>query len=223
MMKYPFSLTNKEKIAQELRHSIFFGELHSGQELIQDTLAKELGVSRMPVRDALSTLQSEGLVEHIPNRGYFVRNLSRDFFKDYYDIRIMFEYQACCGVCDTQEDLSVLQRIKDEEKDRYMAGDISALSQLNDELYEFIGANCGSPRLAAYLRHMRSLTPRQISTPSEERSNFIYESFTYHQNLVDAIEARDKEQCARLVAAQLGRAKEHYFAIRNALHLDEKE
>lgn len=62
------SIQTKDQIAAQLRTLIFNGELVDGEEIVQETLAAMLGVSRMPVRESLQTLELEGLLERLPNR-----------------------------------------------------------------------------------------------------------------------------------------------------------
>ena len=66
------------KIADELRSMIARGTLSPGMRLGQTELATQFNASRVPVREALKLLSSEGIVEHDPNRGFFVTRLSRD-------------------------------------------------------------------------------------------------------------------------------------------------
>jgi len=78
----------------KLRSMIFSGELQAGQALRQEEIARRLGVSRLPVREALSRLTSEGLVELKPRRGFFVTSLDIGEIEDIFDMRAMLEERA---------------------------------------------------------------------------------------------------------------------------------
>ena len=78
----------------KLRAMIFSGELLAGQPLRQEEIARQLGVSRLPVREALSRLAIEGLVELKPRRGFFVTSLNADEIEDIFDMRAMLEERA---------------------------------------------------------------------------------------------------------------------------------
>lgn len=78
----------------KLRAMIFSGEFQAGQALRQDELARQLGVSRVPIREALGRLASEGLVELKPRRGFYVASLDVDEIEDIFDMRAMLEARA---------------------------------------------------------------------------------------------------------------------------------
>lgn len=81
-------------IANHLRQGILRGQLKSQQPLRQDQLAQELGVSKIPIREALAQLKVEGLVTHKINRGVFVTALSSSEAKEIYLMRIALESLA---------------------------------------------------------------------------------------------------------------------------------
>src|SRR5690349_5369654 len=78
----------------QLRAMIFSGELQAGQPLRQEEIARRLGVSRLPVREALNRLATEGLVELKPRRGFFVTSLNADEIEDIFDMRALLEERA---------------------------------------------------------------------------------------------------------------------------------
>ena len=79
------------KVYNILREMIFSGELGSGQKLVQEELAKQLGVSRTPLIQAISKLSKDHLVEIIPRRGAYVRNISSKEILDAFSVRCAIE------------------------------------------------------------------------------------------------------------------------------------
>ena len=77
--------------ANSLRERILRGDFDEGQSLLQDTLAAEYGISRIPLREALRQLESEGLVTSIPHRGYMVAVISLDEVIELCEIRALIE------------------------------------------------------------------------------------------------------------------------------------
>ncbi len=84
-----------EQILAEARERILSGRLPADTPIRQDALALELGVSKIPLREALARLESEGLVVSHPNRGFIVRPLSRADAEDIFDLRLRIEPNAC--------------------------------------------------------------------------------------------------------------------------------
>lgn len=79
--------TLSEKTYRELRRKVLAGELEAGAQLVNRTLAQELKVSLAPVREAIHRLATDGLVEHVPGAGAFVRRSSLQDLEELYVLR----------------------------------------------------------------------------------------------------------------------------------------
>lgn len=84
-------VTIADATTDQLRRAIISGELPDGTPLRQDALATELGVSRIPVREALARLAAEGLAANSPHKGYVVTALSREEILELFELRTMLE------------------------------------------------------------------------------------------------------------------------------------
>ncbi len=80
-----------ESVLAALRSAIITRRLAPGSHLVEMELAKKLNVSRGPVRDALIRLEQEGLVVHHPYRGKFVAELSVNYIREIYSLRLLLE------------------------------------------------------------------------------------------------------------------------------------
>lgn len=83
-----------DAIAEALRTAILAGDLRAGQPLRQESLAARFGVSRVPIREALLKLETDGLVASIPRRGTVVTSLDVDDFQEILEMRIALELLA---------------------------------------------------------------------------------------------------------------------------------
>lgn len=110
------SRTIKEQVYEVLRGEILSGKLKPGTKLAEQNIANKLGVSRSPVREAIKQLSGDGLVVNPPNRGAFVKKLSRKEQLDIYDIRMMFECYAAERAADniTEKDIRKFKRMRTE-------------------------------------------------------------------------------------------------------------
>jgi DNA-binding GntR family transcriptional regulator len=81
-------------VLQELRREILSGDLVPGSQIMQDEIAERYGVSRVPVRDALRTLEGQGLVTYSPHRGYQVTRIDVEELQQIQDIRQILESEA---------------------------------------------------------------------------------------------------------------------------------
>lgn len=83
--------TAVELVVEALRDRILSGVIAPGSALRQELFAEELGVSRLPVREAIRQLSAEGLIDMIPHRGAYVSMLSRTEVQEFFDIRMRLE------------------------------------------------------------------------------------------------------------------------------------
>lgn len=78
----------------QLRESIMAGQFLPGDHVRQEDIARRLGISRGPAREALNRLVAEGMVKLLPRRGYVVESLDPEEVEDIFDLRIMLEERA---------------------------------------------------------------------------------------------------------------------------------
>ena len=86
--------TAQDTVLAALRADILDGTLAPGDQIVQESLADRYGVSRVPLREALKTLESEGQVAYYPHRGYFVTELSVADLLEVYRLRALLEAEA---------------------------------------------------------------------------------------------------------------------------------
>ena len=108
-MKYP---TRQEIICRELERQIVMGILKPAQKLILDKIAKQMGVSTIPVREALSNLEARGFITKKPNGSSVVRELSQKNLIEISNLRIMLECMAARNAAVTRPD-SVVDALMD--------------------------------------------------------------------------------------------------------------
>lgn len=82
-----------------VRRRILVGAMQPGTAVRQDVIAAELGVSKIPLREALGRLEQDGLLKSFPNRGYVVRELSTDEASEVFALRLKLEPGAVAEAC----------------------------------------------------------------------------------------------------------------------------
>ncbi len=139
--------TIREKAYQYIQSRIASGDLPSGGAISELLLAKELGSSRTPVREAISQLVSEGLLEQTPNRGTEVVRLTRDDIVDLYELREALEVYVIAKVTREQlpaEDIKRLEQLSDGILSLVDELDATGEPYLNTEqMQRFIAADRG--------------------------------------------------------------------------------
>jgi DNA-binding GntR family transcriptional regulator len=198
--------TTQEFVLDELRRSISAGELAPGHPIRQDGIAQRLGVSRVPLREALKTLEAEGQVIYQPHRGYSVAELSLSDLLEVYRMRELLEGEAARVAVErfTETDLT---RVTDAQRDVEQAaeqGDLVAMIAANRRFHFALLEPAGMPRLLRVVRALWDTTDayRAVYYNAEPNRARVRAE---HAEIVRAARDRDGEELTRL----LGQHREH--------------
>lgn len=192
--------TAQEAVLTELRQLIVSGELAPGEQIVQETLATRFGVSRVPVREALKTLQGEGQVRYSPHHGYFVAKLELSELVEVYRIRELMETEAIQAAVPrlTQEDLTRLTEAVADMAAASAAGDIGAMTEANRLFHFTLFEASGLPRFVRIVRQMwDSSDPyRSIYFGEPAHRALVDEE---HRQIVDAARDKDSDRLVQLM------------------------
>lgn len=142
--------TLQYKVTSKLREVILKGEFKKGERLVQEEWAERLGVSRMPIREALQQLEVEGLVKIEPRRGAIVTPISINDIEEIYFLRSMLEPEAVKRSIPnlTENHIAELTDLYHQMKDIQLnKGDIETYTKLNKEFHTILKAGCEWRRL----------------------------------------------------------------------------
>lgn len=147
-----------EVVADHIRQLVFFGELRDGERVPQREIAEALGVSSVPVREALASLQREGVVTIEPNRGAFVNGLDADVVKEQFHIfgRI---YGLATKITTERAEPSVLAALAELAERIDTERDFDALLGLSIQFQMRIVDAGGSKRLRALITPLSRIVP----------------------------------------------------------------
>ncbi len=195
-----------------MRDMILVGELHPGAQLTQDEMASRLGVSTMPVREALLRLNHEGLVEARRGRSYRVTHMTRLDVSDTYWVHATIEEELTRRAClQAAEIVDELDACMSAWHKAVGTGHTEALEDLNFEFHRTINKSAQSAALVRMLRqslrtipqHFYSLLPEWVALSTEG-----------HQQVLDAFRRRDADRAgavARTHVLQAGELLITYF------------
>jgi DNA-binding GntR family transcriptional regulator len=193
------SITAQESVLAELRRQITSGQLSAGQQIVQDALATQLGVSRVPLREALKVLEGEGHVVYHPHRGYFVTELSVDDLVEVYRIRELLEAEALRSAV-SQLDVTDMREIEEISREIARAserGDVAAVSSANRQFHFAIFEASGMPRLVRMIRTLWDATDAYRGVYMAEPEN-LARMQSEHTQMIDALRTGDVEAVIRL-------------------------
>ncbi|MEO7130439.1 MAG: GntR family transcriptional regulator [Dermatophilaceae bacterium] len=184
----------REQVADAIRERIATGELPPGTWLVERTLAAELQVSRVPVRDALHLLKGEGFVTEVPGRGVIVTRLSGTDVTELFDVREALEVLTV-RLATQHADATEVARLKerlDASAEAIQAEDSAAIGRCNQDFHDAITAMAHNELLASLLEPLEGRLHwllRQNTDP-----HLLHEE---HVALYEAIAAGDPEAAAR--------------------------
>jgi DNA-binding GntR family transcriptional regulator len=204
---------------EALREAILLGRLRPGERVVEAEIARQMGISRGPIREAVRQLEQEHLVEYHPRRGVVVARLTREAVQDTYAVRAELDGFAArlSAVRITDEHLGQLDGLIAAMHRQAAEGDSDGLLHTDVEFHRCICTMAGNRVL---LRAWSSLGPYAWTLFSgiQVRGYSLGDLAERHVPIADALRARDPVQAERA-------AKEHTLEIaRNVLdHLDHNE
>ena len=208
------ALSLEEKVYHSLEEQILSGQLKAGEALTEVKLAKSLGVSRTPVREALQRLGREGLIRLIPNKGAVVVGISEQDLIDIYTIRMRLEGLAArIAAENSDEELCKSLNENVELTSFYMKkGNIEKLKDLDSDFHDIIYRSCKSRMLGKTLSELhRYITSyRKLSLSAQGR---LEKSLDEHKEICEAIEKGDAASADSLMSEHVKRALENLLTI----------
>lgn len=206
------SSTLPSLVQRELTRLILAGALRAGEKLNEVEVARRLGVSRGPVREAFRALEASGLVRLEKNRGVFVREVTLAEADEIFELRALLDGHAGRRAAEraTRADVDALGDIVDRMARAVGDGDADAYFDLNLAFHDRIVALAGNAKLAAlYRRLVTELSLHRRA--SFDRAGTLRRSIDEHRAIVAAIGGARADDTARLLQA-------HALASRDRIH-----
>ncbi|MER5929322.1 GntR family transcriptional regulator [Streptomyces sp. NPDC002054] len=194
-------------VCTAIRDDIVTGVFEPGSRLTEELLARRYGVSRVPVREALRTLESEGFVTTRRHAGACVAEPTEQEAADLLELRMLLEPLAAARAARRRTDahLKVLRGLVRLGRERARQGQGEDLRALGGWFHETLAQASGSPGLIALLTQLRHKVAWMyaVQVPAQP-----VESWAEHGAIVDAVARGDAERARALTAAHAERAAE---------------
>lgn len=212
----PGMLPQRPKLGEEatryLRDALVSGAYRPGQRMAVEELARQLGVSAMPIREALVTLANEGLLEVLPRRGFRVARVGRRDIEDVFRVHafvagLLAELAAPVVRDETLADLrSIQNEVERLAHQRLKLADRSAqVEELNFLFHRTINRVPDAERLRWFLRAATRYVPRHFY---EAIPGWLDTTVGDHPGIIDALADRDAARARELVSDHVAKAGE---------------
>jgi DNA-binding GntR family transcriptional regulator len=181
----------RERVLASLRQEIIAGTLGPGDRLVERDLAERLGVSRVPVREAIRALVAEGFVHFETPRRAVVRRLTPNDVRELFELREALEVYAAglAAANATPGDLAEVEALLDRAAAATKDEDAEAITDINSRLHDRIVAMAGNSLIVAALEPVAGRL-RWMTRRNEEWPQLLIE----HRELYDAIASGDPER-----------------------------
>ncbi len=190
-----------EEVAETLRDMILIGRLTPGTQVTQEDMATALGVSTMPVREALLRLSHEGLIEARRGRSFRVRRTTRADVRDVYWLHATIERELTRRAAERSDQIvGPLEECVSAWRGAAKAGDAQRLEELNFTFHRVINQAADSPVLIRHLRHTLASIPQHFYSLLPE---WVSLSTKGHQRILDGIRRGDPDAAGEAAAAHV--------------------
>ena len=220
--------TLKETAYQTIRDRLISGKYPPGSRISDDLIAREIGISRSPVREAINQFVSEGLVEYRPRCGTYVKVLSLEELDELWGVRLALESFAAMEAADvaTSEDIEQLAELNKEIRQlglrcRDLPGQVAdealkeEFMQLDSSFHMKILASAGNQLLLRNVQDCRMMTHVFGSHHSSIyiTSSMLLESHRDHDLILKAIRNSDRDNAREWTAQHIRSARARVIAM----------
>ena len=137
----------KEKVAAELRKAILSRQMKEGEILSLDSVASQLNVSAMPVREAFQILARDGLIQLRKNKGAVVLGITETYIREHYQLRAILESAAAKLAAEPGTDIAKIEDVYQESCEALENGESQKYTDLNRAFHNEIWSAAGNGKM----------------------------------------------------------------------------
>jgi DNA-binding GntR family transcriptional regulator len=207
------------RTAELLRQRILAGELAMGERLVEASIARQLSISRGPVREALAQLRAEGLVREEPRRGAFVADPTIGDIREIYDLRAAIEARATRSIITARDTaaLDELRGILGQLKQATDDDDREMFARLDLSFHERLCLRSGNGRLHRVFVSYAAVLGVLLRFEVKKYYESLEALWREHETLFEAIESLDIARAEEACNEHLERARDRLVELRRRL------
>jgi DNA-binding GntR family transcriptional regulator len=193
------SPSKRDQVVEVLREAILGGEIIPGERVVESRIARQLGISQAPVREAMALLERQGLVVRVHNRGTFVSRLHGRELRELFTLRAVLDAFSARLAAEraTEKDIALLRQMLERMREAEKADDLAKLTEAHLQLHEAIYRMSGHDLLAQIFDQIH---PRMVLALTFAENLFSSEGHETdcHVPLVDALARHDVDAAERI-------------------------
>ncbi|MBN2210026.1 MAG: GntR family transcriptional regulator [Sedimentisphaerales bacterium] len=204
-----------EKVYQQLFRSLAAGKLHPGQKITESNIAKMMGISRAPVREAFKRLAKERLIVLVPRSGCYIAELSEKEIKEIYEIRMRLECMALEYAFDKlhSSPKPLIQLLKEFTccMGKTDEGLIRNEVRLDTRLHDLIAVQSGCPNLQEMLENLRTRI-EVLRHQTTATGIHAAEALKEHINILQAVKDGNKRPALKYLREHIEHTKNNVLS-----------
>ena len=198
----------REQVYEQIKHDIITCKLSPGEPLSENQFLNQFQVSKTPIREALTSLVEDGLVEYTPNRGFMVTNVSVRDIQEIFDTRIFFETELFCLAIKRISDAEIdkLEKQSNVEIDPQNPNYAEIFLESNRAFHIALAAAGGNSRLLWYYEILMNEAQRLFYMDISHHHN----DFRWghgHEGIIEALRNRDEARGVAAIRSTLENAR----------------
>ena len=200
----------RERVFEYLKAGVLSGHLNPGERLTEEHLAKEMGVSRTPVREALHKLESEGLIKPLETRGFIVSHDSKDEIEELFEIRSLLEGHALRIISKkiSEQDLGQLNNFIEKAEEALRRKRIDEVFKWNTKFHDMLhNLVAEKRRLHRLMVNIRKYALR-YRKDTLQYPDGVRRAIDGHRKILLALRLKDPDLCERVMREHIQQAKE---------------
>ncbi len=210
----------RKQVYEHLRDQILSHAIEPCSRLVEAQIAKEIGISRTPVREALHLLEKDGFIESVPRVGYYVKKLAMDELDEIFEIRLVNEKLACRWAIERMDDAvrRALGKNIAKTEAALQKGSPHLFLKCDEEFHEILVKAAGSKHLLEICQQLRRLMLRYRSE-SIKTAQSVQTALKGHTRILECLNNKDLSGLESELIAHLNIARsdirEHIFQSSN--------
>jgi DNA-binding GntR family transcriptional regulator len=200
--------TIRRKVYEHLREQLLNGEIAPPEHLVEAKIAKEMGTSRTPVREALHSLELEGLIKSIPRVGYVVKPISEQEVEEICEIRMAIEGVAVRWAMEKAHK-KLFEELKENislSSQTVSKGEVRVFVEMDARFHEIIARYSGSQRLLELAQTLRRHMLRYRIQSIYSLDN-VLRAIEGHKGILQAVQKRDLGEVNKAIRNHMEQVK----------------
>ncbi len=214
--------TLQEMVYKKLEQAIVYGHIKPGKQLIVEELARQMGVSRIPVREALGRLEARNFITIKPQKGAVVNQLSMEKLWEMLEVRLLVELPATkkAAVRRSKEALISLEHLNDQYLSASRNNDSDKLLRINKEFHFTIYRESRMPVLLTIIENIwNQVSPYYHIMFRQTELTDPLTGLNYHRKMLEEMRKRNSEEVCRLLRRDITESTEFVVNVFKAIEL----